>query len=32
VLVWARRAPAWERALSAALPDWGRRLLPPWPR
>jgi hypothetical protein len=30
VFVYHRRAPAWERALSAALPEWGRQLLPPW--
>jgi hypothetical protein len=31
VVVYHRRAPAWERALSAALPGRWRRLLPPWP-
>jgi hypothetical protein len=30
VVVYHRRAPAWERALFAALPEWGRGYLPPW--
>jgi hypothetical protein len=32
VRAWHRHAAAWERALLASLPEWGRRLLPPWPR
>jgi hypothetical protein len=32
VVGYHRRARDWERALSAMLPEWGRRFLPPWPQ